>query len=360
MSSSSSSSVYGAILCAGYGSRMRPFTDVLPKPLLPFLNTPLITYALHHLASASISTVGINICHLADTIPPVVNPIAAMLGLQPVYAREWEMMGTAGGIRGIRDALMLHDEAFAKGGDDEALLVVMNGDSVMNLDLATHIEAHRNQDASVSLLVRPRAENQPGSVWIDREKGIVVRIREHKHPLYDEASPHLAEEFDFAGVHLIDASLIDRLKLDPGDIITELYGPMIEAGEAVHASITTDFWAAIDNPELYMETTRQCLDDPTLFAQSPAAQASHKGLAILDGNAIDDAAQFSAPVFTGAQIAIAANAKIGPHVVLDGVEVAPDTRISNAVLYGMGSIEGEWSDCVAMLGKVKAISKPTS
>ena len=348
------SPVYGAILCAGYGSRMRPFTDVLPKPLLPFLNTPIITYALHHLANASISTVGINICHLADTVPPIVNPIARMLGLQPVYAREWEMLGTAGGVRGIRDALALHDAAISSQG---AKLVVMNGDSVMNLDLSTHIEAHRAQRALVSLLVRPKAENQPGSVWIDREKGIIVRIRDHVHPLYRDAGHHLTEEYDFAGVHILDTSLIDRLKLEQGDIITELYGPMIEAGEAIHATITTDFWAAIDNPELYMETTRQCLDDPALFAQNPAAQAAHNGLAILNGDTIDDAAQFKAPIFTGAQVEIAANARIGSHVVLDGVEVAPETRISNAVLYGMGRVEGEWRDCVAMLGKVAAVSE---
>lgn len=336
---------YGAILCAGLGSRMLPFTQVLPKPLLPFLNTPMIAYTLNHLANAGITRVSCNLCHLADTIPPVVDSIASIFDISTVYAREWEMLGTAGGVRGMWEAL---------GSEEDALLVVMNGDSIMNIDLRKHIDAHVASGAEVSLLVRPRAEGQPGSVWLDASASRLARVRDHQHPDFD-ASLTGQVEYDFAGVHFINASLIKRLALEPGDIITELYGPMLEAGERINVCITTDFWAAIDNPELYMQTTRACLDDPTLFAQNPAAQAAQGGLALLDGNRIDDAAQFCAPVFTGAQVAIGAGAKIGPHVVLDGVAVAPGTHISNAVIYGMGEIEGDWSDCLAMVGQVKAV-----
>ncbi len=337
--------IYGAILCAGLGSRMLPFTEVIPKPLLPFLNTPMIAYSLNHLANAGISRVCCNLHHLADTIPPVVDSIAKIFGIEPVYAREWEMLGTAGGIRGMWEAL---------GNDPDAVLVVMNGDSIMNIDLKAHLEDHLARGAEVSLLVRKKADGQPGSVWIDQQARTLAGIREHRRPGFD-ASTQGQTEYDFAGVHFINASLIQRLALEPADIITALYGPMLESDETINVCITEDFWAAIDNPELYMATTRACLDDPDLFAQNPAAQAMHNGLAILNGNTIDDAAQFSAPVFTGAQVTIGANAKIGAYAVLDGVEVAPGTIISNAVIYGMGHVDGDWSDCLAMVGKVKAI-----
>lgn len=347
------SSVFGAVLCAGYGSRMRPFTEVIPKPLIPFLNTPLITYALNHLAMANISTVGINLSHLADTIPPVVNPIAKVFGLQPVYSREWEMLGTAGGVRGIYEALLkYHEESHLDPLADDDIIVVMNGDSVMNLDLLTHIEAHKASGADVSLLVREKAKGQRGTVWIDNEKKLLTKVRTHTHPLFSDAQE---TEYDFAGVHFINVSLLNRLKLEPGDIITELYGPMLEAGESIHVCVTEDYWAALDTPELYMEATSRCLEDPSLFKQNPAGSTMKDGLAILAAGQIDDDAKFKRPVFVGANTTIGPNTRVGSHVVLDAVELQPGAEVSNAVLYGMGAVEGEWRDCLAILGKVKAL-----
>ena len=336
---------YGAILCAGLGSRMLPFTEVLPKPLLPFLNTPLVTYALHHLASASIQRLGCNLCHLADTIPPVVDPLAALFGLSAVYAREWERLGTAGGVRGIFEAL---------GEPKDALLVVLNGDSVMNLDLNDVLAHHRASGARATWVVRPRAPEQPGSVFLDQAQAQIARVRHHQARHEPEARAH---EQDFVGVHVIETSLIaERLELKQGDIITELYGPMLEAGERINAYVTRDFWAALDTPELLMDATRRCLDDPGLFAQNPAAAIAQNGLAIAHDGRIDDAAQFRAPVFLGAEVAVAAHAKLGPYAVLDGVTLAAHTEVSHAVLYGMGPVEGTWRDCLAICGKVKAIA----
>ena len=95
---SDSSPVYGAVLCAGYGTRMAPITDILPKPLIPFLNTPTITYSINHLARAGVTRVCCNLHHLADSIPPVVDRLGAAMGVEMVYAREWEILGTAGGV----------------------------------------------------------------------------------------------------------------------------------------------------------------------------------------------------------------------------------------------------------------------
>src|SRR5690554_974892 len=93
--------VIGGVLCAGLGTRLRPLTDVLPKPLIPFLNTPLVAYALNHLAAAGITRVGLNLHHLPDTIPFLVDRLALQFGQVPTYVREWEILGTAGGVRGI-------------------------------------------------------------------------------------------------------------------------------------------------------------------------------------------------------------------------------------------------------------------
>ena len=332
----SDSTTYGAVLCAGFGSRLRPLTEAIPKPLLPFLNTPIVTYALSHLAQAGVGRVVLNLHHLADAIPPVVDRLATSFGLSPVYAREWEILGTAGGIRGMWQAL----------GEPEGTLVVLNGDSVMDLDLTEHLARHRASGDDVTLVVRPKADDQPGRVWLDGER--LAGIREYRHP---QVGARLVEH-DFTGVHIVETSVLADLPSGFGDIVDELYGPLLQRGGAIGVSLHEGFWAALDNPRLFLETTARVLADPSAFAQSPLPEPLSQGLYVFRQQGISDRAQFRAPVFTGMHVEIGAGAHVGPHVVLDGVEVAPNAVVENAVLYGMGRIEGEWRDCIAVAGRV--------
>lgn len=337
------SAVYGGILCAGFGTRMSPITDVLPKPLIPFLNTPTIAYAMNHLARAGVADFACNLYHLADSIPPVVDKLAEAFNMRPVYAREWQILGTAGGIRGIWEAL----------GKPTGTLVILNGDSIMNIDLAQHIQAHQRSGAKVSLVVRAKDSSQPGRVWLDAA-GRLVGVRDHRAP--SAPAPEGLIEHDFVGVHLIDSSVIETLPLEEGDIITACYGPMLERGEMIGASIMDGFWAALDNPKLYLDNQRRCLDEPGLFEQAPLPEPLADGMFFYRPGAVADGARVAGPVFAGINVGVDAGAKVGPNVVLDGVDVAGDAVISNAVMYGMGRVEGEWRDCVAIAGKIASLS----
>lgn len=337
--SDSSAPLYGAVLCAGFGTRMAPITQALPKPLIPFLNTPTITYSLNHLARAGITRVCCNLHHLADTIPPVVDRLGAAMGVEMVYAREWEILGTAGGVAGIWHAL---------GEPEEGTLVIINGDAIMDIDLAEHIAHHRASENEVTLVLREKSPGQPGSVWIDDNQAL-VGLRHHRRPDHD---PSRMTEYEYTGVQILDAAAIRRLSLDPGDIITELHGPLLEEGGKIGGSILEGYWAALDNPSLILENTRQILENPSLFPQAPLPDALAKGLFVYRPGTIDDSVKMKGPVLIGMNASVGAGCRIGPNVILDGVELAPNTVVSNAVLYGMGKVEGEWTDCVAVAGKV--------
>ncbi|MBA2662987.1 MAG: NDP-sugar synthase [Bradymonadaceae bacterium] len=334
--------VIGAVLCAGFGSRLRPLTDVLPKPLLPFLNTPLIAYALNHLSLAGVERVGINLHHLPDTIPPVVDRLCEQFGLLPVYVREWEILGTAGGIRGIWQGL----------GDPQSTLVALNGDSVMNLDLNAHLEAHRQSGAEATIVVRPRASDQPGRVWLDRE-GNLQGLRAMRHP--DAPPDEELVEYDFTGVHILEPRLLETIPLEKGCMVGDVYGPMLEAGKRVNICVSESFWAALDTPELFVQTSKRVLLSPEIFEQAPLPDPTSAGLYIFNPDTIDNKAQLAAPILCGLHVKIEAGAKLGPFSLIDGVELAGNASVKNAVLYGMGRIEGEWHDCLAVAGKVIAL-----
>lgn len=329
--------VVGAVLCAGFGTRLRPLTEALPKPLLPFLNTPIVTYALDHLARAGITRVGINLHHLPDTIPPVVNRISTQFGVAPVYSREWEILGTAGGIRGMWKAL----------GEPDATLVVLNGDSIMNIDLAHHLQEHRASGARATVVVRPKADDQPGRVWLDDE-GQMCGLRDMRHP---DAAQTLTEH-DFTGVHFLEPDLLEEIPLSEGCMVGDVYGPLMQQGEVFNASVNEGFWAALDNPKLFLETTRKVLEDPDLFEQAPLPEPLSEGLFIYNPDEASDEAECAKPVLLGLHTSVADNAKLGPNAVVDGVDIAEGTVVRNAVVYGMGEIDGEWRDCIAVAGQV--------
>ena len=137
---------------------------------------------------------GINLHHLADTIPPVVDR-CERFGLAVTYSREWEILGTAGGIRGMWKAL----------GEPDGTLVVLNGDSIMNIDLAEHVACAPRSGAAATLVVRPKADDQPGRVWLD-DDGALMGLRDMRHP---DADGELTE-YDFTGVHIFEPQLLGR------------------------------------------------------------------------------------------------------------------------------------------------------
>jgi mannose-1-phosphate guanylyltransferase len=331
--------VIGGVLCAGHGTRLRPLTEVLPKPLIPFLNTPLVAYALNHLASAGVNRIGLNLHHLADTVPFVVDKLASQFGVTPTYVREWEILGTAGGIRGIWQAM----------GDPSATLVVLNGDSIMNIDLAAHIEAHRQSGARATILVRPRDDAQPGRVWLDQQ-GHLQGLRSMRHP--DSPPDEELAEYDFTGVHILEPELLEAIPLSFGCMVGDVYGPMLERGERIRVAVNDDFWAALDTPEHFLSMTRRIMETPGLFEQAPLPEPLGEGLYVYAPESIDDKAQVSAPLLTGLHVSIGAGSRVGPCAVIDGANLAPGTVVRNAIVYAMGEIEGEWIDCMAVAGKV--------
>ncbi|MEO1271440.1 MAG: NDP-sugar synthase, partial [Myxococcota bacterium] len=253
--------IYGAILAAGYGSRMSPLTDVLPKPLLPFLNTPIIAYTIDHLRKAGVKQIGVNLHHLGHMIPPVLEQLAQTWQLQGhpmtfTTVHEPEIRGTAGGIAGIWDAL----------GRPDGTLVVFNGDPVMNIPLANAIAEHRTSGAEVTMVVRPVVEGHPAGVWVDPQ-GHVCRLR-------DVSLAEGGEEREFMGVHLLEPSALERIETAARTatstcMVADVYLPMLREGLTIRTTLVDDFWVALDNPGLLLGATREVLEQPDRFDQAP-------------------------------------------------------------------------------------------
>lgn len=152
------------ILAAGLGTRMRPFSDLLPKPVLPVLGIPLVAWPLAWLARHGATEVVLNLHHLPEAMRSAAEAWAPP-GLALHFSEEPALLGTGGGIR--------RAEAFLRESDPS---IVVSGDMICDLDLGALIARHRARGDRMTTALRedPRAERF-GTIGVDAA-GRVRRI----------------------------------------------------------------------------------------------------------------------------------------------------------------------------------------
>ena len=201
------------VLCAGLGTRLRPFTERWPKPALPLLGQPLLRYHLAVLRAAGVTAVGINTHHLPDVMAATARAECERVGVALHVVHEPVIQGTGGGIRGLRD--FLADEDF----------LVFNGDILFPVDLRPVVEAHRASGAAATMVLLPMPENEKyASVDVDA-RGQVRRIAGYG-PGGEALTP-----LHFTGVHVMSPRVFDFMSPEgPEDINRDVYVRMMEAG----------------------------------------------------------------------------------------------------------------------------------
>ena len=170
------------ILAAGLGTRLRPLTDVLPKPLVPVGDRPMLAHVIERVRAAGCAPIVVNAHHHADTVARACAELGAT-----VSREDEDLLGTAGGLSRARPLL---------GGGD---VLVHNGDVLANASLADLLEAHRTRGSAATLLVVPRAAGE-GNVGFD-DRGSVVRLR--KETFASSRSLGESSGGEFTGIHVV-------------------------------------------------------------------------------------------------------------------------------------------------------------
>ncbi len=220
------------ILAAGLGTRLRPLTDSVPKPLVRVAGRPVIEYALGLLRSAGIRDVVINVHHLRELVQRHLGDGTAW-GMRIRYSVEEEILDTGGGNQ--KAAALLGDEP----------IVVLNGDTIMDAPLAAVIARHRTAGAMATMLLRadPVAERY-GIIRIDADG----RVRSF---LGTPAAPADAPwaSYMFAGLHVLDSRVFTLMPEGrPFGITRETYPLMLQRNEVVLGVPFDGAWFTVDTP----------------------------------------------------------------------------------------------------------------
>jgi NDP-sugar pyrophosphorylase family protein len=233
--------VRALVLAAGFGTRLRPLSGVLPKPLLPVLGRPLLTHSLDRLCQLRAEGAVVNLHHLGAQVEAAIGP--EHQGLELRYSHEEQLgaepLGTAGALLPVLDFLR-----------DADIALVINGDSLCRWPLRALLRRHRRSGADATLLLTRRADPKRfgGGVGVGRD-GFLVDFR----------PPSLAEDraeerLVFAGAHALSAKVLDRVAQlrGPGDLVRDVYEPMLRSRARFAALRSSTPWHDLGTPARYL------------------------------------------------------------------------------------------------------------
>lgn len=220
------------ILAGGKGTRLKPYTTVFPKPLMPIGEMPILEVVLRQLKFFGFRKITISVNHLADLIQTFFGD-GSKLGLSITYCMEDVPLGTAGSISLVRDVT----DTF----------LVMNGDLLTTLDYATMVKTHIDSAAAATIGVFPREAKIDFGVLELGSRGELLQYKEKP-------------EFEFIvsmGVNAFNKSVLEFIPKGKYLDIPTLMMNLKEAGKSVLTFRSKCEWLDIGRPDDYEKATEE-------------------------------------------------------------------------------------------------------
>jgi mannose-1-phosphate guanylyltransferase len=314
--------VQALILVGGEGTRLRPLTNTVPKPVLPLANRPFITYMIEWLAAHGFNEVVLSCMFLSAGIREVLGE-REWKGTRLHYVEEPEPRGTAGAVK-FAEAVLA--ERFA----------VLNGDILTDFDISAQWRAHEETGARATIaLIEVEDPSAYGLVLTDAE-GRVTDFLEKP----DRSPPGGA--FINAGAYVLERDVLAPLPPDRAVSFEREVFPSL-VGDGLFGFRAEGYWIDIGTPERYLEATRYLLErahgDDVLFGEGCAiAPGARIGpLAVLgDRCLVEEAVVERAVLFDDARVerdAVVRNSIIG-----NGARIGAGSRVEDETIVGDGAV----------------------
>lgn len=298
----------GMILAAGYGTRFRPATYELPKPMLPVCNRPLIGWAVESLLAAGVSEIVVNLHHLPNPIKQYLNDHYGSR-CRFTFSFEPEILGTGGGVRKVRKIL----EA------EEAFLLI-NGDTIQQPPFEKLLDSLKSTGSLAALLLRPAPSDDRFTPVMFDGRFVIGFGEGPGQPLM------------FAGAHAISSRIFEFLPDRPFSGLTEdVYVPLTERGwQKISGVVYNGLWFDIGTPRRYLSASAEIRE---LMMRGglpvpPGSRIDRSTRSILGVDSTGEAEESVA----GAGCNLAGGASIRNSILWNEVRVDPGARIDGSII----------------------------
>jgi len=313
-------SLEAIVLVGGRGTRLRPLTVSVPKPLLPTAGVPFLAHQLARAASCGVTRVVLATAYRSPMFAECFGD-GSGLGLEIDYVHEEEPLGTGGGIRNAASRL--------RSGPDDPV-VVLNGDVLSGHDLGAQLDLHRKSDAAVTLhLVRVPDPARFGCVPTDDNGRVTAFLEKTPHPATNQIN---------AGCYVYARHAIDEIP--PGRVVSverETFPALIESGQIVMGYVDNAYWLDVGTPEAFV---RGSCDLVLGRLASPVLPRPPGEALVLPGATVDASARLTGGTVVGAGAIIGPEATVDGSVLFANAIVAAGAHVRGSVL-GQGAHIGD-------------------
>ncbi len=302
------------VLAAGLGTRLRPLTYEITKPMVPVLDRPVMEHILDLLERHGFGEVIANLHYFPDSI-------RSYFGERLDYHYEPELLGTAGGVRACSE--FLGDDAF----------LVISGDALTDIDLGAMIERHRSSGGVATLAVK-RVEDT-------REYGVVLHDRDGRITGFQE-KPNAEEalsDLGNCGIYMFDASIFDYFpERDFVDWAQDVFPVLLENDVPFHIHEIEEYWNDVGSlAELRQGTFDALMGE--LHLEVDGEELS-PGVTVAGGSPLREDIEVEGPVWIGQGVEIGSGARLmGPVVVGDGARIGAGAQLRESIIFPGTAVE---------------------
>ncbi|NJK39071.1 MAG: NDP-sugar synthase [Oscillatoriales cyanobacterium RM2_1_1] len=317
------------ILAAGKGTRVRPITYTIPKPMIPILQKPVMEFLVELLRQHGFDQIMVNVSHLAEEIENYFRD-GQRFGVHISYSFEGRIedgnllgkaLGSAGGMKKIQDFYPFFDDTF----------VVLCGDALIDLDLTAAVKWHKQQNSLATIVMKsvPRDKVSSYGVVVTDESGRIKAFQE-KPEIEDALSTSIN-----TGIYIFEPEIFNYIPSGcQYDIGGDLFPKLVEAGAPFYG-ITMDFeWVDIGKVPDYWEAVRGVLAGHIKNVSVPGQQIRPGVFTGLNVAVNWDQVNIQGPVYIGGMTRIEDGATIiGPSMIGQNCRVCRDAYVDNSVIF---------------------------
>lgn len=326
------------ILAAGRGTRLRPITNAVPKPMMPILNKPVMEILVELLERHGSRQIVVNTSYLPAEIERYFRD-GSRFGVQMAYSFEGyavdgrlvdRPMGSAGALKKIQERSGFFDQTF----------VALCGDAIVDIDLGELVRFHREKAAvaTLALLEVPREQISSYGVAVVNGEGRILEFQEKPAP--EEAKGTTVS----TGIYVFEPEVIERIPSGTFyDIGRELFPALIEEGAALYGANLPFQWLDIGKVLDYYNVVQMALRGEIRGLPLPGTQVAPGVRVGLDARADLSHCRIEPPVYLGGSATLEPGCTIiGPAAIGQGCVVASRAHVERSVLFDYVRV-GPWA-----------------
>ncbi|MBD5402218.1 NTP transferase domain-containing protein [bacterium] len=302
------------VMAAGMGSRLEPITLMMPKPLIPVMNKPIMDIILSQLKSFGITDVISNTYYLSEQI--IDRYQDNDLGINFNYIVEKELSGTAGGVKKCQ---FFFDE-----GED---FVIMSGDVLTNANILKGIEAHRKSGAVATIGIKqiPHENVSHFGVVVTDNNGFITEFQEK--PSIEEAKSN----FINTGIYIFNYKIFDYIPENTFYDFAKNVFPKLLAEREINTFEVDEYWNDIGTIDQYKQSVKDVFNGQCLVSGIEAEIFGNKSY-ICGNSELNDTLSISGISVIGNNCKFGSNVKLEDCIVFDNSEIHDGAELTDCII----------------------------